>query len=161
MKCFRKHFLSISKLRFLVYMACLAVWVSPVSAEMPSSSRPWAEKLQNKHLRNFHRVSDDFYRSAQPSIKGFKELQRLGIRTVINLRSLHSDKPALKSTNLRYEEIKMRAEFPREEHAVKFLRMIRNRENGPFLVHCHYGSDRTGLPCLSQEKNVLYPKLNK
>ncbi len=144
MKYLRKHLLPVLKLRFLVYIACLAVWVSPVSAEMPSSSRVWAEKIQNQNLSNFHRVSDDLYRGAQPSINGFQELQRLGIRTIINLRSLHSDKPALKSTNLRYEEIKMRAEFPSQKQVLKFLRIVSNRENGPFLVHCQYGSDRTG-----------------
>jgi protein tyrosine/serine phosphatase len=144
MKCLRQDLLSVSKLRFLVYVVCLAFWVSPVSAETPSSSRPWAERIHNQHLSNFHRVSDDLYRSAQPSIKGFKELQRLGIRTIINLRSRHSDKAALKHTTLRYEEIKMTATLPNDEQAVQFLRIVSDRENGPFLVHCHHGSDRTG-----------------
>jgi len=89
-------------------------------------------------------VSEDLYRSAQPSANGFKELQRLGIRTIINLRSRHSDKAALKDTTLRCEEIEMTAAFPSDEQVVQFLRIISNKDDGPFLVHCQHGSDRTG-----------------
>ncbi len=144
MKNFHQDLIALSELCFFVWVASLGLWLSPVSAETPSFSRPRAERIHNQHLRNFHKVSDNFYRSAQPSAPGFKELERLGIRTIINLRSRRSDKAALNNTNLRYEEIKMVAAFPDEQQVLKFLRVVSNKENGPFLVHCHYGSDRTG-----------------
>jgi protein tyrosine phosphatase (PTP) superfamily phosphohydrolase (DUF442 family) len=144
MKCFRQDLLSVSILRLLASVVCLGLWISLVSAETLSSLRPWAEKIQNHRLNNFHKVSADLYRSAQPSANGFKELQRLGIRTIINLRSRHSDNAALKHTTLRCEEIEMTAAFPSDEQVVQFLRIVSNKENGPFLIHCKHGSDRTG-----------------
>jgi protein tyrosine/serine phosphatase len=32
-----------------------------------------------------------------------------------------------------------------EEDLVRFLKIVTDPANGPYLVHCHYGADRTGL----------------
>jgi protein tyrosine/serine phosphatase len=126
---------------------CLVVCRGAVTADDGISHERWAQKILSPHLKNFHKVSEDLYRGAQPSITGMRELEQLGIRTVINLRSWHSDQTDLDGTSLRYERIKMNAALPRDEEVVRFLQIVGKRENGPFFVHCQHGADRTGTMC--------------
>jgi protein tyrosine phosphatase (PTP) superfamily phosphohydrolase (DUF442 family) len=134
---------------FFIVPHCLflAAWPGPALADDDAAKGPWAERIVNPHLKNFHKVSDDLYRSAQPSPAGMRELESLGIRTIVNLRGWHSDTEALKGTSLRYEHIKMNAALPREKEVIRFIQIVSKRENGPFLVHCQHGSDRTGTMC--------------
>jgi protein tyrosine/serine phosphatase len=125
----------------------LAAWPLAGRAADAAPSRRWAEQLPNPHLKNFHKVSDDLYRGAQPSPVGMKELEGLGIKTIINLRGWHSDVAALKGTSLRYEHIEMSAALPRNKEVIRFIQIVGKKENGPFFVHCQHGSDRTGTMC--------------
>lgn len=105
----------------------------------------WAPPVQVEGVPNLHKVSDLVYRCAQPTAAGFKELEKLGIKTVVNLRSEHSDRSMLAGTNLRYYEIPSKATQVKEADLLKFLQIVTNPEEGPYLVHCHHGADRTGL----------------
>jgi len=105
----------------------------------------WAPPVWAEGAPNLHKVSDLLYRCAQPTAAGFKELEKMGIRTVVNLRSEHSDADLLAGTSLKYYEIPSRATRVREDDLLKFLKIVTNPDEGPYLVHCHYGADRTGL----------------
>ena len=128
---------------------CLApaVWPTQISADEAAPKKRWAEPIPNPYLSNFHKVSEDLYRGAQPSADGNRELQRLGMRTIINLRGLHSDRRELRGTAIRYRHIRMEAILPRDEQIIRFLRIVSKKENGPFFVHCQHGADRTGTMC--------------
>src|SRR5580658_6964913 len=43
-------------------------------------------ETQPAGLQNFEKVSDSLYRGAQPSDEGFRQLAKLGVRTVVDLR---------------------------------------------------------------------------
>lgn len=105
----------------------------------------WAPPVQVEGVPNLHKISDLLYRCAQPTASGFKELEKMGIKTVINLRSEHSDRNLLAGTNLKYYEIPSKATRVIEDDLLKFLKIVTNPEEGPYLVHCHHGADRTGL----------------
>ncbi|MDI6850186.1 MAG: dual specificity protein phosphatase family protein [Candidatus Saccharicenans sp.] len=105
----------------------------------------WAPPVQVEGVPNLHKVSDLLYRCAQPTASGFKELEKMGIKTVINLRSEHSDRNLLAGTNLKYYEIPSKATQVVEGDLLKFLKIATNPEEGPYLIHCHHGADRTGL----------------
>jgi len=99
-------------------------------------------------LPNFHRVSDGLYRGAQPtSAEGFRRLEKMGIKTVLNLRSLHSDKKLLAGTGLAYESINMKAWHAENEDIVRFLQIVTDPDRQPVFVHCQHGADRTGTMC--------------
>lgn len=98
-------------------------------------------------LPNLHRVSESLYRSAQPTSEGMRSLRAMGIRTIVNLRSRHSDWYMLGQTNLAYEAIPMRAPRPEEADIVRFLRIVTDPNKTPVLVHCQHGADRAGLMC--------------
>ena len=96
---------------------------------------------------NLHKVSDTLYRSAQPSAEGMENLKAMGIETLVNLRSFHSDRDEIGDTGLAYEHIYMKAWHAEEEDAVKFLQIVTNPKRSPVLVHCQHGADRTGTMC--------------
>lgn len=93
---------------------------------------------------NLHKVSDTLYRSAQPTAEGMKNLQRMGIRTIVNLRSFHSDRDEIGKTGLSAEHIYMKAWHPEREEIIRFLRIVTDTARTPVLVHCQHGADRTG-----------------
>jgi protein tyrosine/serine phosphatase len=102
-----------------------------------------AEKLTCAGLPNLYRVAPNLYRCAQPTAEGFAAAEKLGIKTVINLRAFHSDR-SLVSTNLKVARIRSNAWWASAADAVSFLKLVSNTNNGPFLVHCQHGADRTG-----------------
>lgn len=93
---------------------------------------------------NLYKVSDNLYRGAQPTAEGFRELEKKGIKTVINLRSFHSDLDKLKETSLEYISIPMDAWNPKPEQVDEFLRVVSDPAKQPIFVHCQHGADRTG-----------------
>jgi protein tyrosine/serine phosphatase len=111
------------------------------SAERPGN---WAAPISLNGVPNLHKVSDTLYRSAQPTAEGMRSLKALGIETVVNLRSFHSDRDEIGATGLAYEHIYMKAWHPEEEDAVRFLQIATNPKRTPVLVHCQHGADRTG-----------------
>jgi protein tyrosine/serine phosphatase len=104
----------------------------------------WAVKVEQAGLPNLHRVTTNLYRSAQPTAEGLKAAEKLGIKTVINLRAFHSDKDEVESTTLKTERIRFNTWHAEDEDVVRFLQLVSNTNNGPFLIHCQHGADRTG-----------------
>ncbi len=107
----------------------------------------WAKPVELDGVPNLYQVSPTLYRSAQPTAEGMKGLEKQGVKTIVNLRSFHSDRDEIAGTDLAYEHIPMRAWHPEEEEAVRFLRIVTDKERQPVLVHCQHGADRTGALC--------------
>lgn len=112
----------------------------------PPENRPnrWARSIEVKGVPNLFKVSDSLYRSAQPTAEGMRNLKELGIVTVVNLRSFHSDRDEIDNTGLAYEHIYMKAWHPERKEVVRFLQIVTDPKRAPVLVHCQHGSDRTG-----------------
>ena len=103
--------------------------------------------MQIDGVPNLYKITDNLYRSAQPTKEGMSNLRKTGIETVINLRSFHSDKEELKNTELASEHIYMKTWHPEREDVVQFLRIVTNKKHMPVLFHCQHGADRTGTMC--------------
>ena len=137
----------------LVPVVLLILWLGlgVLLRESPPGPRPadsqWATAMEAVGVPNLYKVSDDLYRSAQPTDEGMKNLETLGIRTIINLRSFHSDRDEMKGTDLGYFHMTMKAWHPEEKEARQFLQIISDPNNLPALVHCQHGADRTGTMC--------------
>ena len=140
----------------------LAVFCPPVLAQTPPIPTPtthcetstliprpahWAQPLERKELPNFFKVTDDLYRGGQPTAEGMRELKKMGIKTVINLRSYHSDRDKIGETGLAYEHIYMKTWHPEDEEVVRFLQIVTDSDRRPAFVHCQHGADRTGTMC--------------
>ncbi len=97
-----------------------------------------------KGLANFAKVTDVLYRGAQPTKEGFAELKKLGVKTIINLRSKHSDEELIKGLDLNYFSIPINTWDLDNTHTARFLSIVMDKSNQPVFVHCQHGSDRTG-----------------
>ena len=140
----------------LAYLSCVVVLLSaaggckktspPTSdtAAVDPAQFTTAEKIERPGCGNLYKVSETLYRGQQPTAEGFAELEKLGIKTVVNLRSLHSDRSKLKGTNLVYEHIRMEAWDPEQAEVEQFLNIVTDPARQPVFVHCLHGADRTG-----------------
>lgn len=114
------------------------------TADRPAT---WATPVKVEGVSHLFKLNDALYRGDQPTAAGMENLKKLGIKTVINLRSFHSDTDEIGTTALRQEHIYMKTWHPEREDAVRFLRLVKDPANAPVLVHCQHGADRTGTMC--------------
>jgi protein tyrosine phosphatase (PTP) superfamily phosphohydrolase (DUF442 family) len=133
----------------VISILVLVFFNTAYGAEISSANRPahWAMPIRMEGVPNLHKISDSLYRSAQPSAEGMRNLKAMGIETIVNLRSFHSDRDEIGDTALARESISMKAWHAEEEDAVKFLQIVTNPNRSPVLVHCQHGADRTGTMC--------------
>jgi protein tyrosine/serine phosphatase len=102
-----------------------------------------------RELPNFHKVSDQLYRGAQPLEGGLKKLSELGIKTVINLRGPDDraswEQEEAESAGLRYFNLPMPGlSAPSDEQVARAMEIVNDPTNQPVFIHCKRGSDRTG-----------------
>ncbi|MBM4148787.1 MAG: glycosyltransferase [Lentisphaerae bacterium] len=107
----------------------------------------WARPLDRDGVPNLFQVDNTIYRGGQPTAEGFRTLEEMGIRTVVNLRSFHSDSRLLKNTGIREERLPVRLLNIMEDDLEEFCRIASRSGNGPFYVHCRQGIERTGIAC--------------
>jgi protein tyrosine/serine phosphatase len=105
--------------RILSVTVLLAGWSFITNAAARDTN--WAVRVEQAGLPNLHRVSTNLYRCAQ-----------------------HSDKDEVESTKLRTERIRFNTWHPEDEDVIRFLKIVSNTNNGPYLLHCLHGADRTG-----------------
>ena len=129
----------------LVVILGAALSISAAPREEENRPSQWASPAAVVGVPNLHRVAQGVYRSAQPTPKGFKNLEELGVKTVVNLRAFHGDQRALTGTSLRELRVKMYAWNPDEEEIIQVMRILADPDGGPYLVHCMDGADRTGV----------------
>lgn len=144
-------------------LACMLLVVSFANASPSSSAkdsaataRPdnWAIPLAiDAGVPNLNRVTENLYRSAQPSKEGFIFLSKQPellkgdkpVKTIISLRAFNDDAPVVsKNSPLHLEQIRFKTWHPEDEDVIKFLRIATTSSMQPVLVHCQHGSDRTG-----------------
>lgn len=119
------------------------------SDSIPVEVRPakWAEPMTVAGVPNLHKVTDHLYRSAQPTAEGMKNLTKLGIKTIVNLRDNHSDTDEIGELPLKTRHIEIFAGNMKDKYVEEFLAIVDDPEAVPVLVHCQHGADRTGTMC--------------
>ena len=121
----------------LVLVFCIGAVNANFSQEMA------LKKVSSTHFKNLYKVNDALYRSEQPSKKGFKEIEKIGVKTVLNLRRLRNNKRKAKDFNFNLVHHPIKTKQLNENDILKALQVIKNSKQ-PVLVHCWHGSDRTG-----------------
>jgi protein tyrosine/serine phosphatase len=129
-------------LRKLLIYAAAAILFLLASYAVLAQNWHLATPIRIDGVPNLYRVTANIYRSGQPTREGFKNLDKFGIKTVLNLRGWHRDD--LEGTSLREVWIKMRAWDPERDDVARALSVISDESGGPYLVHCQHGADRTG-----------------
>lgn len=138
----------------LVLAALAGVWYRdflvshiqpPPAPRAPYDRSGWATKVDAPPLENFYRVTPELYRGAQPDVAGMRKLKELGIKTVVNLRLMHSDAEEIDGLDIAGEHIRVDTLKPEMDELVRFLRIATDPNRAPVFVHCMRGVDRTGL----------------
>ena len=113
------------------------------AADEPKRNPRWATPVDLPHADNFYQVTPMLFRSAQPTAEAFRQYEKFGIKTVINLRNHHSDRKYMRSGKLKLIEVRINTGSIDDDEVITVLRHIKNAQ-GPVLVHCQHGADRTG-----------------
>jgi protein tyrosine/serine phosphatase len=97
-------------------------------------------------LSNVGRVAPGLYRGAQPEADGYATLKKMGIRTVINLRTSMSERKEVEAAGMRSIEVPMEMSRDGLKAKVdKVVALMADPANRPLFVHCRQGHDRTGI----------------
>ena len=115
---------------------------------MTTTPRPshWADPLDELQVENLHRITPTLYRSAQPRIANVAALKSLGIRTIVSLRSFNDDKKVFAGHDIRLVRVPINTWSIDDAKVLRALMAIREAEKqGPVLIHCMHGADRTGV----------------
>lgn len=98
-------------------------------------------------VENFGKVTEFFYRGAQPKGGEYNQLAAIGVKTIIDLRDDPKDyaKSLTEQAGMKYINFPMTDKgYPSPETPSKFLTLISDKEIWPFYVHCAGGRHRTG-----------------
>jgi len=117
---------------------------TPSRQETVGDFRPVAAEESVSGVPGFARVSDVLYRGGQPTREGFRKLKEMGVKTVVNLRSIHSDRELLRGVGLNYIHISFKPWHMEDEDVVEFLSVATDPRSQSVFVHCAEGVDRTG-----------------
>ncbi|MBN1809337.1 MAG: tyrosine-protein phosphatase [Planctomycetes bacterium] len=105
----------------------------------------WAVPMEGPGLGNFYKVSEDLYRGEQPTAEGIRTLKKMGIKTVVSLRSAHSDRDEIGDTDIGYVHVRCTAGDPDDAEVLEVLKALTDKSGAPYFIHCQHGADRTGM----------------
>jgi len=138
----KQHFYNfVTAITFFIFLLMVAVGNAAESKARPSD---WAQPVAGVTLENFYRVSDELYRSEQPEESDINGLKAVGIKSVLSLRSHHTDDKEFDKAGIKTIHYEMKAGSVSTEDLIAALKLIQSAPK-PILVHCWHGSDRTGL----------------
>jgi tyrosine-protein phosphatase SIW14 len=122
--------------------------VAPADAS-PATPARFARRLPDaRGVAYAAEVAPGLYRGGTPDQAGVDWLDRLGVRTVINLRHYHgtTEGRRVRAAGMRYERIELESsDAPEPEQVARFLALVTDPTARPLYVHCLHGVDRTGV----------------
>ena len=111
----------------------------------------FAEKLSVSGLPNLGKVSDRLLRGAQPNLSDLAELQKLGVTTIVDLRSESSrtrelERVRAEALGIHFVSIPVGGfSNPSSAQVAQFFALLRQTPRQTVFVHCRFGHDRTGV----------------
>src|SRR5438445_1337558 len=110
----------------------------------------WAQAASPAGVPNFYRVNQGIFRGGQPSVQGLRNLAKLGVKTIVDLRASteQSDWEAkqVKSLGMQYVHVPFHAHLPPTQGEIeRAFSVFENGSQWPIFIHCHGGRDRTGM----------------
>lgn len=129
----------------------MAIALGAISFSYARSSEKLASNSRTPEaivaVENFGKVTDFYYRGAQPKGVEYNQLAAIGVKTIIDLRNDPKDyaKSLTQQAGMKYINFPLSdKEYPAPSAASKFLALVNDKENWPVYVHCAGGRHRTG-----------------
>ena len=127
----------------LTLLTTVALPQAQADETTPARPTQWAQPVATQY--NLHQMSPTLYRSALPDSAAQPLLEKLQITTVINFLP-KSDDVWLKTPGVNLVQLPYRTLHVNDADVLAALRAIQTAQaQGPVLMHCKHGSDRTGL----------------
>jgi protein tyrosine/serine phosphatase len=128
---------------------CAAALIVTLSLSAPLfAQETTAPALPLIHIDNFGRVSDTYYRGAQPDVRGFADLAKFGVKTVIDLTAdgRADERAIVENAGMRFYRIPLTtSDRPSGAAVIRFLKLVSDPASQPVYVHCQGGRHRTGV----------------
>ena len=135
----------------LLLMAPTGGWAThPSPAPLPQQFT-LAETIHVPGISHAAKLNESLYRGTQPTEEGVKQLKKLGIDTIVDLRgerysTSEKERKQAESLGMRFVKIPGNGwSPPRDEQIAQFFSLVRKRPRRTIFVHCWLGSDRTGV----------------
>jgi tyrosine-protein phosphatase SIW14 len=130
----------------LAAAACAAPATVPLAG---STGRSFAEIAADPPIVRYARISPTLSRGGQPDARGLQLLKEQGYKTIVNLRSHHSERAAAEALGLRFVELPLHADVfgstaPSDDEVRRFFEIVLDPANQPVFFHCAHGKDRAG-----------------
>jgi tyrosine-protein phosphatase SIW14 len=133
--------------------ASLAFFYSAKGLQAPASSgsaKDAAHSIARKEkitgVKNFGEVNTNLFRGAQPTPEGFAQLTKMGVQIVVDLRAERAkERDEVTRLGMQYVSIPWECYHPSDASVAEFLALIRSHPDKKIFVHCHLGTDRTGM----------------
>ena len=128
-------------------VACDFALPGQTTASSPSGAqRKIARKLIVKGLPNLGEVTPTLFRGSQPTKEGFKQLAKMRIAIVVDLRGdRKGERDAVRMLGMQYVPIPWFCMRPKDVVIAQFLILLRDNPGKKIFVHCNTGIDRTGM----------------
>ena len=131
-------------MKFILFVAASIVVVAiavGISAQTPAVAPP--KKLESAVLPNTFRLTEKVLSGGQPQGEpAFKQLQELGVKTIISVDGATPNVPLAKKYGLRYVHLPHGYDGIPKERLVELAKAVRELP-GPIYIHCHHGKHRS------------------
>jgi protein tyrosine/serine phosphatase len=120
-------------------------------APAPSVPAAYGQKLRVMGVPNAGKITEQLYRGAQPHAGGLEQLKKLGITTIVDLRSEESgvrnlEKKEAQALGIHFVSIPVSGwSPPSTDQVAQFLSLFGEDSTERVFVHCRLGEDRTGV----------------
>ena len=137
-------------------LARTAYWDRPITSKW-HRLMAWTNMIFVDHgifrmiYLNFHKVTPNFWRAAQPSPSDIHRLADQGLKTIVNLRggreygSWPLEAEAAKERGIDIVDFVLRSRDVPDRETMLNAAHFFNTLQGPVLVHCKSGADRAGF----------------
>lgn len=126
----------------------VSFWQSP---SVSTSPPPIAQKISIPGIPNAGKISESLFRGAQPQLSHLSELKKLGVTTIVDLRSearhtRESERQTAESLGLHFVSIPLSGfSTPTSAQLAEYFTLVRETPAQRIFVHCEFGEDRTGM----------------
>lgn len=98
-------------------------------------------------VRNFAEVTPTLYRGGQANEEGWRNLAKMGVAIVVDLRvtGRGSEREQVTEAGMQFVSIPWNCFYPNDSDIARFLEVLRENPGKKVYVHCYIGDDRTGL----------------
>lgn len=94
-------------------------------------------------IKNFLRVNENICTGGQPTLDDLSRMKAEGIKAIISLRrpgesnyNAEEESAKSKELGLRYFNIPVDSNAPKDEQVEEFLKILKDPENRPVFIHC-------------------------